>query len=154
MEEDALGESINLIEEMPDAVYSPCSETFRKPNGWAKLKINMTLMSDEDRKKVYQAERLLKEAGVGFDSGSGCGCRDWELDWSLSGARVEVRPLACLQHTSPKVIDGKIHWTTYRLPTGRLCSYPYCSPECQAMDKQGKINSNWKVVFEEVSNGT
>ena len=34
--------------------------------------------------KIYEAEKLLHEAGIKFDSGQGCEGRDWEFDYSLS----------------------------------------------------------------------
>lgn len=37
-----------------------------------------------DNGNIYKAERLLKEAGIQFDSGQGREGRDWEFDWSLS----------------------------------------------------------------------
>jgi len=48
-----------------------------------------------DLEKIFQAERLLTEAGLSFDTGYGGGCRDWEFDWSLRGAFVKkVRDLS------------------------------------------------------------
>lgn len=38
---------------------------------------------------ILEAEKLLRKAGVFFDTGYGNGCRDWEFDWSLRGAFVE-----------------------------------------------------------------
>lgn len=40
---------------------------------------------------LFQAEELLLKAGVTFDTGYGCGGRDWEFDWSLKGAYVKLR---------------------------------------------------------------
>ena len=41
-------------------------------------------------KKLFEAEKLLRAAGVSFDTGCGCGGRDWEFDWSLKGAHVKL----------------------------------------------------------------
>ena len=37
---------------------------------------------------LFEAQKWLSKAGIHFDSGAGCGYRDWELDWSLEGAEV------------------------------------------------------------------
>lgn len=34
---------------------------------------------------LHDCERALRSMGIGFDTGMGCGGRDWEWDWSLSG---------------------------------------------------------------------
>jgi hypothetical protein len=38
-----------------------------------------------DPVNLYQAQNLLNELGITFDTGSGCRGRDWEWDWSLHG---------------------------------------------------------------------
>lgn len=35
--------------------------------------------------QVRKAEKALQELGVSFDTGTGCGERHWEWDYSLSG---------------------------------------------------------------------
>ena len=87
----------------------------------------MTLMPKEQRRKVYEAEMLLREAGVHFDNGSGEGSRDWELDWSLSGALVEGRPLQCKQCKKP-LLRGKVCWGDFSGDPGAY-SEPFCSPQ-------------------------
>ena len=42
----------------------------------------------KDLDKIFLIEKLLRELGVTFDTGYGCGERDWELDWSLKGAKI------------------------------------------------------------------
>ena len=42
----------------------------------------------EQWEALYKAESHLADAGVRFDKGGGLGARDWEMDWSLRGARV------------------------------------------------------------------
>jgi len=49
--------------------------------------------SEEQLKHIHNAEAELTKAGVTFDSGSDLDngkviSRDWELDWSLIGARL------------------------------------------------------------------
>ena len=34
---------------------------------------------------VFAIEDILSRNGIGFDRGAGCGARDWEFDYSLSG---------------------------------------------------------------------
>jgi aminopeptidase-like protein len=43
-------------------------------------------VNEDNIEKIFEAERLLRELGITFDTGYGCGVRDWELDWSLKGA--------------------------------------------------------------------
>ena len=49
------------------------------------ITFDMKKLGKEGMKKLHQAEKLLVEAGVSFDTGAGCGSRDWEFDWSLKG---------------------------------------------------------------------
>jgi len=35
--------------------------------------------------KLFEIEKKLLEIGITFDTGAGCGKRDWEWDWSLKG---------------------------------------------------------------------
>ena len=49
--------------------------------------------TDEQLKHIFNAEAELKKAGVTFDSGCDLNdgkiiSRDWELDWSLKGAKL------------------------------------------------------------------
>ena len=85
---------IDLVEQYNTELY--CPQGSRMSNGWARLTIDMTLLTEAQRNKVYQAEQLLHEVGINFDTGSGGGGRDWELDWSLTGANVTIRPLVCM----------------------------------------------------------
>lgn len=42
-------------------------------------------LSKVDLKKIFEIEKKLLEIGISFDTGAGCGFRDWEWDWSLKG---------------------------------------------------------------------
>ena len=64
----------------------------------ATFQIDTSEFGDEKWEKLFKAERLLSEIGVTFDTGAGCGCRDWELDWSLKGARL-------MAHVRPEIED-------------------------------------------------
>ena len=49
----------------------------------------------EQLKHIFKAQEELDKAGVSFDSGCDVDdgkiiSRDWELDWSLKGARIVV----------------------------------------------------------------
>jgi len=45
-------------------------------------------LSEEQRKHLFKAEDELLKAGIYFDTVAGCARRDWEFDWSLTGAQV------------------------------------------------------------------
>ena len=51
-------------------------------------------LSDEQRKHLFRAEVELEKAGVTFDTGHGGEGRDWEFDWSLTGAEVLFKKMA------------------------------------------------------------
>ena len=55
------------------------------------LQFDVSEMSNSDLKKLFQAEDLLREIGIEFDTSYGFGKRDWELDRSLKGATTKVR---------------------------------------------------------------
>lgn len=50
--------------------------------------IGIPLKSREQLQYILEAEKLLEKAGITFDTGTGFGFRDWQFDWSLSGAVV------------------------------------------------------------------
>lgn len=60
------------------------------------MKDSVTLIipirSEEQRNKIFEAEKKLSEAGITFDTGFDMikNERHWELDWSLSGAEIKV----------------------------------------------------------------
>ena len=41
--------------------------------------------NEETWPKIKEIERLFRELGISFDTGAGCGRRDWEWDASLHG---------------------------------------------------------------------
>lgn len=47
--------------------------------------IGIACPDDESLRKVFAVEKCLHEMGIHFDTGFGCGQRDWEMDYSLSG---------------------------------------------------------------------
>jgi len=128
-------EEHEMIEEMAGELYSPSDSEINLPSAWGTLRIDMTLMPEESRKKVYEAENLLNKAGVVFDTGSGGGYRDWELDWSLSGAYLKVRRLTCMGEHEPeqKSLENYAYWAILRQEQGGMVvSYAYCSERCRA----------------------
>jgi len=50
--------------------------------------IQIPITSEEQLEHIFKAGEELSKAGIKFDTGYGCGNRDWEFDWSLSGAKV------------------------------------------------------------------
>lgn len=140
----------DMIEELADDLYKPCESGIRFPRAWATLQIDMTLMSEDNRRKVYQAEKLLSEVGITFDTSSGEGNRDWELDWSLTGAFLKVRPIYCMEHRSPKNLDYA-YWVVYKIPRGPVLSYAYCSPECRqkGIERYTGPKVGWEHIYSE-----
>jgi|WetSurSiteA1Bulk_404760.scaffolds.fasta_scaffold00030_13 hypothetical protein len=49
------------------------------------IQFDMTKLGQDKLHKLFQAEKLLNEIGISFDTGGGFGGRDWEWDWSLKG---------------------------------------------------------------------
>ena len=49
------------------------------------VQFNLDELGQEGLNKLFEIERKLRELGVNFDTGGGCGGRDWEWDWSLEG---------------------------------------------------------------------
>ena len=68
-------------------IYDPCNT---KPVHNAHVHIHIPAKGLQ-LEALFQAEALLRQAGVSFDTGYGCGGRDWEFDWSLKGAYVKLR---------------------------------------------------------------
>lgn len=131
--------SVDIIKKLSDKYI----ENLRKPdkikmgNGWASLHIRIDTMSKEQRELVWEANKLLRKAGIKFDSGCGCGNIDFELDWSLQGAYITVRPIVCSNRDCRKeLIFGKkfrkdIIWVRMRrIEDNYIFVYPFCSNEC------------------------
>ncbi len=61
----------------------------------AEVSIRFPHPTKEQLKHLSNTQDELYKAGVYFDSGSAVGCknnclsRDWEFDWSLTGAKVK-----------------------------------------------------------------
>lgn len=132
----------NLIEEDFDNLSCPSGR--KLPNGWATLTIDTSLMSKEQLDKLFQAEQLLLDIGVHFDTGYGGGGRDWELDWSLSGATLTVRPMECMAGDCKSVAVSVFgHWQG---TSKRIYAYTYCSMECLRKDLANKRKSGWILL--------
>ena len=77
-----------IWEQTPDSgIYDPCNT---KPIHNAHVHIHIPAKGLQ-LEALFQAEKLLRQAGLSFDTGYGCGGRDWEWDWSLKGAYVKLR---------------------------------------------------------------
>ena len=46
-------------------------------------------MTKDQQDALWEAEKQLRKAGIGFDTGGGFGGRDWRFDWSLRGLYVK-----------------------------------------------------------------
>jgi hypothetical protein len=58
--------------------------------------LRFTSLTKEKLQHIFKAENELSKAGVTFDTGSDIEdgrkiSREWELDWSLSGAELVIR---------------------------------------------------------------
>lgn len=51
------------------------------PDRW--FHVTLFPKNTEDSRLIYEASNYLGLAGISFDTGAGCGGRDWELDWSF-----------------------------------------------------------------------
>ncbi|KKN82042.1 hypothetical protein LCGC14_0313090 [marine sediment metagenome] len=119
-------------------------------NGYATLKIDMSLITTEQRHMVYEAERLLRSAGVEFDVNSGKGFRNWELDWSLSGATLQVRPIVCCHVTCMEpVVDP--FWSCLQTASARVVAYAYCSASHQDKDVRRLEEMGWICLICDVA---
>jgi hypothetical protein len=49
------------------------------------IHFDMSVMTKEQINKLFQAQKLLNEIGITFDTGADGKQRDWEWDWSLKG---------------------------------------------------------------------
>ena len=52
--------------------------------------LRIKIKNKEHLNKIFNIEKLLHEAGIQFDTGYDLvnKIRDWELDWSLKGAKL------------------------------------------------------------------
>lgn len=77
-----------IWEQPPDSgIYDPCGYI---PVHNADVLIHIPAKGLQ-LEALFQAESFLRQAGVSFDTGYGCGGRDWNFDWSLKGAYVKLR---------------------------------------------------------------
>ena len=49
------------------------------------VQFDLSKMEMGSLNKLFEIEKLFRELGIHFDTGAGCGGRDWEWDWSLEG---------------------------------------------------------------------
>lgn len=47
-------------------------------------------LSEETLQATHELREIFTKMGISFDTGGGCGTRDWEWDYSLRGP-IEVR---------------------------------------------------------------
>lgn len=53
-----------------------------EPNKW--VSVSFFPKNDEEAKMIYEEGDKLRSLNISFDTGGGCGSRDWELDWSFT----------------------------------------------------------------------
>jgi len=94
-------------------------------NGWVKIQIPVSNLSPEQMDHLRQAEDHLRQANIGFDTGTGGGHRDWEFDFSLSGAVVKISTPYCMKCHLP--IHGIVPCAVWANAT----VYPFCSEDCR-----------------------
>ena len=52
--------------------------------------VNISFKKGQNQKQIYELEKQLLEKNISFDTGTMVGeYRDWELDWSLKGAKPQ-----------------------------------------------------------------
>ena len=136
-----MSEDKDLFDSQKDVLMDSCGVGVERPKAWARLRFDLRLLTPEQVNKIWEAGRLLHEAGVSFDAGTGRGRRDWELDWSLEGADLDVRPLACQAKGCQR--DRKkgfklAYWTDLHRLGVRDYTYSrvYCSSGCQNTGEQ------------------
>jgi len=58
------------------------------------VRIQFVELTKEQIEHLHKAEKELRKAGVTFDTGYNFATqtRDWEFDYALKGARVNVKP--------------------------------------------------------------
>ena len=146
-------EEHEMVEEMAGGLYAPQDSGIRFPIAAATFQIDMTLTSEEDRQKIYQAESLLREAGVGFDAGSGGGYQDWELDWSLSGAFLRVKPIRCMVRikVSCEKMGSHCYWAVFSRENGPGMAYSFCSAKHREDEIDKRKEDGWALLLKEES---
>jgi hypothetical protein len=49
------------------------------------ISFDMEKLGKKGLDTLFEIEKKFHEIGISFDTGGGCGGRDWEWDWSLKG---------------------------------------------------------------------
>lgn len=97
------------------------------------MTFDVGLMTADQCKYLYEAERALMLAGVVFDLNMCADQRVWELDWSLTGATILIRDYCCSYNQCQRVLGPICLWAVFEVPSSRKVLYfPYCSPEHQS----------------------
>ena len=109
--------------------------------------VQINARNDEEAQRISDMEWDMLNRGISFDTGSGMGGRDWELDFSLKGATpdevmTELRATGIPFQTRMWVDEagehGKARWTEgdpdYE-DGGTIIGSWYC-PECNSNNAQ------------------
>lgn len=49
------------------------------------ISFNIEKLGPKGLSTLFEIEKKFLEIGISFDTGAGCGERDWQWDWSLKG---------------------------------------------------------------------
>jgi len=128
--------------------------SIRPPLVYGTLQFDLTLMNREQREKVFQAECLLREAGIRFDSKCENGWRDWDLGESLSGASFVIRPVKCANIFLHDPVTAPVAGIRIvaEHADGRIVPLAFCCTDCEE-DYLGKLEKHggglkvlWRAV--------
>ena len=123
---------------------------------WATLRFDTSGWDSEKLNKLFRAETLLREIGFTTDTGVGCGGRDWELDWSMHGAKLinprKVRPYTPPNKQSPQADSGEPAYLTIMNNYQRKTKWSSKNPFLKFWDVvTGRYQSiTWEDVQEEI----
>ena len=88
--------------------------------------LKFTVKDKEALDHLFEAERHLNQAGISFDTGSSGSDRDWELDWSLKGAKLRQRARNGVKEQ--KVVTQVRQQPQAVQTSAFLARFPNCTP--------------------------
>lgn len=134
------------VEKSANDLYSP-RDFWRASTGYADILIDMTMMSEDDRRQLNKAEMILRSLGIDFDICSGGGYRTWHFDWSLTGAIVVTKGLECQNPECQEPCGGDVvYWHIWHEEGLGVRAYPYCCADCRQSDKDRRTGTRQTVM--------